>query len=59
MPFAQIFKVLYNNCVRVSLYLELKTVWKIIWRTFVGLFLAVYCLVALANYSLVQSYAAT
>ena len=39
--------------------LELKTVWKIIWRTFVGLFLAVYCLVALANFSLVQSYAAT
>ncbi len=37
--------------------IKLKTAWKIIWRVMVAIFLAIYCLVALANYSLVQSIA--
>ena len=38
--------------------LGVRTAWKIIGRTLAGVGLAIYCLVALANYSLVQSYAA-
>lgn len=36
----------------------MRTVWKIIRRTLIGVGLAIYCIIALANYSVVQSYAA-
>lgn len=36
----------------------MRTVWKIIRRTLIGVGLAIYCIIALANYSVVQSYVA-